>query len=292
MKPNTPQSLKTLNKESAEKTQLLSNQNSQTNTSVVSTLLGGVLGGVLGNQLGGGSGRTIATATGAVAGAVLGSSLSRKPKKSAVPSEASGVSNLPGGEQTLSMVKDGVNNTLPGTAPLKSTIESQVTDKMNNISSSSPEQIGNIKNKAMAALSVAEKAQLASGLSAIVSQGKKKIKLPTVATNTTDRSTITEKTTALLGDPKIPAPDFSGEPNIRSSTNTSTASATRTSQNDTRIEELKARLKVVNEEREKIKQEIQQLPNNSLPGDPKLAEIRSRLLKVLTEQQDILKQLG
>jgi uncharacterized protein YcfJ len=295
MKPNTPQSLKTMNKESAEKTQLLSNQNSQSNTSAVSTILGGVLGGALGNQLGGGSGRAIATAVGAVAGAVLGSSLSRKPKKSAVPSEASGVSNLPGGEKILSMVKDGTDsakNALPGTAALKGTIDSQVTDKMNNLSSSVSGKVGSLKNEVMSKLSVAEKAQLSSGLSAINSQGKKKIKLPTVATNTVDRSAINEKTKALLADPKIPAPDFSGEPNIRSSTNTSTASATRISQNDTRIEELKARLKVVNEEREKIKQEIQQLPNNSLPGDPKLAEIRSRLLKVLTEQQDILKQLG
>ena len=102
----------------------------------------------------------------------------------------------------------------------------------------------------------------------------------------------------MLGDNKIPEPDFTGEPSRRSSANASTTStagaadAARTSQNDAKIAELRARLKVVDEEREKIKQEIQQLPNNSLPGDPKLAEIRNRLLTVLTEQQDILKQLG
>jgi uncharacterized protein YcfJ len=289
MKPNEPQSLKTMNEESAEKTQLLSNQNSQSNTSAVSTILGGVLGGALGNQLGGGSGRAIATAAGAVAGAVLGSSLSRKPKKSAVPSEASGVSNLPGGEKILSMVKDGTDsakNALPGTAALKGTIDSQVTDKMNNISSSASGKAGNIKNEVMSKLSVAEKAQLSSGLSAINSQGKKKIKLPTVATNTVDRSTINEKTKSLLADPKIPAPDFSGEPNRRSPTTASN------SQNDTKNTELKARLKVLDSEREKIKQELQTLPNNALPGDPKLVELKNRLLAVLTEQQKIINELG
>ena len=289
MKPNTPQSLKTINKESAEKTQLLSNQDSQTNTSAVSTLLGGILGGVLGNQLGGGSGRTIATASGVVAGAVLGSSLSRKPRKSAVPSEASGVSNLPGGEKALSMVKDGFDNTLPGTSALKSTIESQVTDKMNNISSSSPEQVGNIKNEAMAALSVAEKAQLASGLAAIMSQGKKKIKLPTVATNTTDRSTITEKTKALLGDPKIPAPDFSGEPNKPSSSNNASASR------DALIDKSQLLNDKILRLRQEGYEEIARLEQNSVTGDPQIKkkkdELQNTLSKLTIEQDNLMKQI-
>ena len=301
MKPNQPQNLKTINNASAEKTELLSNQNSQTNTNVVSTIVGGALGAVLGNQVGGGSGRAVATAAGAVAGSLIGSNLTRKPRKSAVPSEASGVSNLPGGEKVLSMVKEGTDaakNALPGTAELKGAIDSQTTDKINNLTTSASSKFSSVKDAVTAKLSVAEKAQLASGLSSIATQGKKKIKLPTVSTNTVDRSKITSSTKSLLGDNKIPEPDFTGEPSRRSSANASTTStagaadAARTSQNDAKIAELRARLKVVDEEREKIKQEIQQLPNNSLPGDPKLAEIRNRLRTVLTEQQDILKQLG
>jgi len=295
MKPNEPQSLKTMNKESAEKTQLLSNQNSQSNTSAVSTILGGVLGGALGNQLGGGSGRAIATAAGAVAGAVLGSSLSRKPKKSAVPSEASGVSNLPGGEKILSMVKDGTDsakNALPGTAALKGTIDSQVTDKMNNLSSSVSGKAGSLKNEIMSKLSVAEKAQLSSGLSAINSQGKKKIKLPTVATNTVDRSTINEKTKSLLADPKIPAPDFSGEPKKAGDNNSASSNQS--------LDLLTDKVSSLNMSISKTKQEgsleIARLEQNSLPGDPEVKrkkdELNARLAKLTLERDKAQKDIG
>ena len=279
MKPNQPQNLKTINNASAEKTQLLSNQNSQTNTNIVSTIVGGALGAALGNQVGGGSGRAVATAAGAVAGSLIGSNLTRKPRKSAVPSEASGVSNLPGGEKVLSMVKEGTDaakNALPGTAQLKSAIDSQTTDKINNLTTSASSKFSSVKDAVTAKLSVAEKAQLASGLSSIATQGKKKIKLPTVATNTVDRSKITSSTKSLLGDNKIPEPDFTGEPSRRPSANTSTASTAvaastaRTSQYDARIEQLRAEISVIDAEIVTLTQQSQEawnLRQNSLPGD-------------------------
>jgi hypothetical protein len=269
MKPNQPQNLKTINNASAEKTQLLSNQNSQTNTNIVSTIVGGALGAALGNQVGGGSGRVVATAAGAVAGSLIGSNLTRKPRKSAVPSEASGVSNLPGGEKVLSMVKEGTDaakNALPGTTQLKSAIDSQTTDKVNNLTTSTSSKFSSVKDAVTAKLSVAEKAQLASGLSSIATQGKQKIKLPTVATNTVDRSKITLSTKSLLGDNKIPEPDFTGEPNRRPSVNTSTAST----QYDARIEQLRAEISVIDAEIVTVTQQSQEafnLRQNSLPGD-------------------------
>jgi hypothetical protein len=296
MKPNQPQNLKTINNASAEKTQLLSNQNSQTNTNVVSTIVGGALGAALGNQVGGGSGRAVATAAGAVAGSLIGSNLTRKPRKSAVPSEASGVSNLPGGEKVLSMVKEGTDaakNALPGTAQLKSAIDSQTTDKINNLTTSASSKFSSVKDAVTAKLSVAEKAQLASGLSSIATQGKKKIKLPTVATNTVDRSKITSSTKSLLGDPKIPAPDFTGEPNKPStlpnnSTNESNKKA-----------ELESRLKDINDKIRKVEQnELKKLVNdqkNSLPGDidieKRLQDVRVKLRELYNQKADILRQL-
>lgn len=294
MKPNEPQSLKNINETAAEKTALQSEQNSQTNTSIVSTIVGGTVGGVIGNQIGGGSGRALATAAGVVAGSIIGSTLSRKPKKSATPTEASGVSNLPGGEKALGMVVDSNNpgqSNIPGTSDLKAQIESTATDKMNNLATTSENTFKSIKDAVTSKLSLGEKAQLASGLASVASQGIKKIKLPTTAKNTVNREPIKEQTRSLLNDPKIPEPDFSGEPTRRSPSTSSTASTSSNSQNN-RIAELKARSKALDAERDRIKQELQTLPNNALPGDPRLVELKNRLLAVLTEQQDILKELG
>lgn len=52
--------------------------------------------------------------------------------------------------------------------------------------------------------------QLAASISALGSGGAAPIKLPTVAANTTDRSSITGQLSALLGSSKIPMPNFSG----------------------------------------------------------------------------------
>ena len=53
-------------------------------------------------------------------------------------------------------------------------------------------------------------AKLAASISALGSGGASPIKLPTVATNTTDRSAISGQLSALLGSSKIPLPNFSG----------------------------------------------------------------------------------
>jgi outer membrane lipoprotein SlyB len=289
MKPNQPQNLKTINNDSAEKTELLSNQDSQTNTSVVSTIVGGAVGAALGNQVGGGSGRVVATAAGAVAGSLIGSNLTRKPRKSAVPSEASGVSNLPGGEKVLSMVKEGTDaakNALPGTAQLKGAIDSQTTDKVNNLTTSTSSKFSSVKDAVTAKLSVAEKAQLASGLSSIATQGKKKIKLPTVSTNTVDRSKITSSTKSLLGDSRIPEPDFSGEPNKSKDTNPTASTNSPTA--------LASKLSSANSEINKIKQQAAELSNlerNSLAGDPEIKrkkdEIQNKLTSLVDEKEQI-----
>jgi hypothetical protein len=127
-----------------------------------------------------------------------------------------------------------------------------------------------------------------SAISAVKSLFGRKggVRMPSVAVNTANRAPLTQKILSLLGDPGIPSPTFTGENNRGSSTNA------RTSQNDARMTALRARLNALRVEDEKLKQEIQALPNNALPGDPKFEEIRNRLLKVITEQQDILKELG
>ena len=50
---------------------------------------------------------------------------------------------------------------------------------------------------------------LNAAISALSSGGPAAIKLPTVATNTNDRSSITSSIASVLGNPKIPAPNYS-----------------------------------------------------------------------------------
>jgi hypothetical protein len=200
---------------------------------------------------------------------------------------------LPGGEQVLSMVKDrnnSANNALPSTTELKSAIDSQVTDKVNNLTTSASSQFSSVKDAVNAKLSVAEKAQLAAGLSSIATQGKKKIKLPTVATNTVDRSKITSSTKSLLGDSRIPEPDFTGEPNKSKDTNSTASTNSPTA--------LASKLSSVNSEINKIKQQAAELSNlerNSLAGDPEIKrkkdEIQNKLTSLVDEKEQIEKDI-
>jgi len=63
---------------------------------------------------------------------------------------------------------------------------------------------------ASAGLPAGAAAQLNAAISAMSSGGAVQIKLPTVAINTTDRGELAQSITSLLGNSKIPAPNFAG----------------------------------------------------------------------------------
>jgi len=140
---------------------------------------------------------------------------------SAVSTVASGLSNLPGGQGAVSSITNlakGSVPSMPGIGDLKSAIAGAATDKLNNIG-------GELKGKADALLSKAKSgadsltslvssglpagaaAELQSALGSIASAGSG-IKVPSIALNTTDRSSITGAIASQLGDPAIPAPKF------------------------------------------------------------------------------------
>ena len=84
---------------------------------------------------------------------------------------------------------------------------------------------------ASAGLPAGASAQLNAAISSMSSGGAVQIKLPTVAINTTDRSELTSQVTSILGDSKIPAPNYSGEISA-------TAKAALDKINETRLKEL------------------------------------------------------
>ena len=65
---------------------------------------------------------------------------------------------------------------------------------------------------ASAGLPAGAAAQLNAAMSSMSSGGAVPIKLPTIAINTNDRSELTQSITALLGNAKIPMPNFEGNP--------------------------------------------------------------------------------
>ena len=171
----------------------------------------------------------------------IGSSL---PSASSI---ASGVNGLPGGAGAVSSIVNGATGAarqLPGVADISSAVTNASTAAINGVSGAvtaasklagpSVAGLGNAINSAVAGVNVAgitnqinsgtqtlsalaalglpagEAAKLSAAISSIGSGGPFQIKMPTVAEGTLDRSEVTALTSTLLGNPKIPAPNFTG----------------------------------------------------------------------------------
>jgi len=134
---------------------------------------------------------------------------------------ASGLSNLPGGQGAVSSITNlakGGLPTIPGVGDLKSAITGAATDKLNNLAGGLAGKANDLLAKAKggansltslvsSGLPAGAAAQLQSALGSIASAGSG-IKVPSIALNTTDRSSISGAITSQLGDPAIPAPKF------------------------------------------------------------------------------------
>lgn len=136
---------------------------------------------------------------------------------------ASGVSNIPGGIQSVSSVLNraaGAVNALPGTEQLSGTLSNAMTQVSNGLATASNalNDIQNIANTAGGlASSIASKlplgdaSKLLSSLSALGAGGASPIKLPSLGINTVNRGELTSQIKSVIGDPGIPNPNFVGE---------------------------------------------------------------------------------
>ena len=147
---------------------------------------------------------------------------------------ASGINNLPGGQAAVASINNlaaTATAALPGTAGIKSAIQGAATNALNGATSNLQGAAGalgaaagkltgavsSLQNKAGSLTSLATKglpagaaAKLQSAVGSVASSGSG-IKVPSVAVNTTDRSSITAAISTQLEDPKIPAPNLLGE---------------------------------------------------------------------------------
>ena len=131
---------------------------------------------------------------------------------------ASGIDKMPGGQGSIASLVDGklgsVTASIPGIDKIKGLIDEAQTAAMNGLPE--PGELLNTASSGLSALAstglpVGAASQLQAAISSI-SNGSGAIKLPTVATETNNRTALSRSVTNILGDPGIPDPKFSGKP--------------------------------------------------------------------------------
>jgi hypothetical protein len=199
---------------------------------------------------------------------------------------ASGLNALPGGLSATASVVDKATTSfsLPGLSDVKSLINAEGSAKLNNISladvsekaSSMVDEITGKSTQSLTSLVSSglppgAAAQLSAAISALSSTSGVQVKIPTVATNTVDRSEVNSLIKNNFGDSKIPPPDFSGTSQAEISAKTETLADYK--------ETLKEQQQRFNDQLEVAKQAKAEWVTayNSLPaGDPKITELKKK----------------
>ena len=300
-------------------------------SNALSGALGAVTGGITG-ALGAVTGG-ITGALGAVTGAVnttIGAATGLiKTTLGATTNLSTGLGALPGGANVVSSVVNnaiGAINSVPGVSAVTGLIgqASAITNGLSNLSSINPlassgalnavtgaagaltKGLDDLKSGKLSLASLASAglptgaaAQLNAAISSMSSGGAVQIKLPTVAINTNDRSELTSQVTSLLGDAKIPAPNFAG-----ASEDTYKAGLSKIDAKKEKYKEIDAKLEALNEEAKTVRAqynasaETYENANNNLPaGDPSVRAIyettqqyRSQLLALQKKGYELLNE--
>lgn len=138
----------------------------------------------------------------------------RNAAANASASFAAGLRNIPGGQKITAAFVNKVSD-LASNIPGTNKISALVKDISTSALSGAQDTISRIRDPldrlASTGLPAAAAAQLQAAISSIGSSAAVSIKLPTVATNTLDRTEITENFNSLLDDPGIPKPVLAAE---------------------------------------------------------------------------------
>ena len=266
--------------------------------------------------------------TGAIAGVTGAATGLLKNTLGVTANLSTGLGALPGGAGVVASVVNnavGAVNTIPGVSAVTGLI-GQATSITNGISSLAvnPLASSNILNAASGAAGALTKglddlksgklslsslasaglpagaaAQLNAAISSMSSGGAVQIKLPTVAINTTDRSELTSQVTNILGNSKIPAPNFAGV-----SEDAYKAGLSKIDAKKEKYKEIDAKLEALNEESKTVRAqynasaETYENANNNLPaGDPSVRAIyettqqyRTQLLAIQKKGYELLNE--
>jgi hypothetical protein len=205
---------------------------------------------------------------------------------STASSLASGLGKLPGGAGAVSAVTNLGASALPdipGTGDLKGAIGELATNALNGLGNLTPNtsnllnnltsNAGGLKSLLSAGIPAGAASQLQSALSSIAGAGSG-IKIPSIALNTVDRSSITAAVTSQLGDPAIPIPTF-GEISEETKGKVATIETDRIKFAE-ELDELSKELDKAEYLRDVAFNEYDNLRNNLPPGDPQIAQWKAR----------------
>jgi hypothetical protein len=121
----------------------------------------------------------------------------------------SGITSLTGGINSIASAAGlSLTNVLPGglTGGIPD-VAGQLGGALDKLKSGA----SGLSSLALNGLPPGASAEINAAMSSLTSMGSSPVKLPTVASNTFDRSEITSQISSLLGNPKIPKPNFTGE---------------------------------------------------------------------------------
>ena len=144
-----------------------------------------------------------------------------------------------------------------------------------------------LSSTALSGLPPGAAAEINAAMSSLTSVGASPVKLPTVGSNTFDRSAITAQIGSLLGDPKIPKPNFTGE--IPSAAKAALQAAqekvTKSTMVSSEVATLSADLK---EAQSQLEASEQSLP----PGDPQIDITKEKVLDLVAKLQSKSQELS
>jgi hypothetical protein len=229
---------------------------------------------------------------------------------------STGLGALPGGASVVASVVNnavGAINSVPGVSAVTGLIgqASSITNGISNLASVNPlassgiltaatgaagaltKGLDDLKSGKLSLASLASAglpagaaAQLNSAISSMSSGGAVPIKLPTVAINTNDRSELTAQVTSLLGNSKIPAPNYGG------------LSSSIKSESD-RLNELVKQQQALEVEKDEQSKKVKQARDAFIqvrdtlpPGDPAIAEAKQTYIAEVKAFGDITDKIS
>lgn len=216
--------------------------------------------------------------------------------RGASASIASGMGNLPGGARVAGAIINnalGAVNTIPGINNVRGLTASTGTSVLNAISPSNllssainvfapavnpllgaAGSLVGLANKGLASSGVA---QLSGALGALNFGGKNSVRTPTIGTNTYDRTGLTNQVTSLLGDPRIPSPNFTG------ASQASIATAQQIQAQGEAIREITTQLDELNAKTNAAKLNYENLQATLPTGDPAVETAKQEWLDYLDD---------
>lgn len=218
-----------------------------------------------------------------------------------------GLQGIPGGQKALSnvvdMAKGGISS-IPGANTLNTVIGNNTSGLLNNASNqllAEASKVGNLigsANQTISSLSgtlsslqnivksnagslaglassVLPKslsAQLTSAINSVVSNNPSQLKIPTVAVNTVDRSSVDTQVTSILGDSKIPPPYYGSVEESRDAVKKAEADL---EENRRFLKDNQKRFKAQEQVVLKAKNDYEQAISNLPEGDPEIVSKRA-----------------